>query len=739
MQDKSIIITNIGPGKYMFQTLRTVVPMAIVAGCIACLILDLNKEKYFVCMLIFISAGLILGLVASLKNYKRFVKPLNLLSELAALRTQALRNLLNNAGQGFLSFGSDLLIHDEYSSECTKIFTKAIHGLKFSQLIYPDDDEQENFLEKLLVKVLNNRDEFLREIYLPLLPTEKAIGNRVVNIEYKLIDPENEMACFCMVILTDITNHRTLETQIEQERNLLKMVVKVVLSYDDFNQNVKDYSHFCEIRLPEILDNKATLVYKVSEIFRYIHTFKGSFSQLGMNCVVDKLHDFETQIADLMKSLLIGELLLQDVKEFFARFPLLTWLEKDLNGLQDVLGQGFFSQDDELIISKNKLIEIEKKIEMILTPAECKILIPELHKLRYKPFNLLLKSYPEYVTKLAERLERSVYPVTVQADTILVNPDRFYNFTKSLVHVFRNAVDHGLESADERLENGKEEFGRIQCLLTETENQICLTITDDGRGIDVENLRNKAVDSGLKTREEVSLLTDEEAIRLIFADGLSTKDDINDLSGRGVGLAVVLSELTKLGGSLAVKTELGKGSIFNFYLPKETEEVWGVTISELMQSLVDTTSQYIQELVNLKVTYEESFRVRELEKIELDKVTVIINIRGALEVVVIVSIAEPVLRKVVRNFILDEITLEEEEAYMEDVLGEVTNIIIGNSFEQFPGLEELLIIDPPISISSEEALVKYQESQIWLCKMQTELGNLSLSLVIPRDVQVISG
>lgn len=660
------------------------------------------------------------------------------LEQTVTLRTQALRNLLNNAGQGFLSFGSDLLIHDEYSSECTRIFAKDIHGLKFSQLIFPDDGEQENFLGTLLFKVLNNSDELFREIYLPLLPTEVAIGNRFVNVEYKLIDPENNMASYCMVILTDITNHRTLETQIEQERNLLKMVVNVVLSYSDFNQNVREYTYFCETRLQEILDNKATLVNKVTEIFRYVHTFKGSFSQLGMNHVVDKLHDFETQIADLKKSLISRGLQLRDVKEFFAGFILLSWLKKDLNGLEEVLGQDFFSQDDELVISNNKLIEIEKKIEMILTPVECKILIPELHRLRYKSFDLLLKSYPEYVTKLANRLEKSVYVVITQEDTILVNPDRFYDFIKSLVHIFRNAVDHGLESVDERLENGKEEFGKITCLLSETEKQIHLTITDDGRGIDAENLRKKVVDSGLRTTEEVSLLTDEEAIQLIFADGLSTKDDIDDLSGRGVGLAAVLSELTKLGGSLVVKTELGKGSEFYFCLPKETEGVWEVTISELMQPLVDTTSQFMQEQANLKVTYEESFQIKELEKIELNKVTVIINIRGALEIVVIVSFSEPVLRKVVRNFILDEITLEEEEAYMEDVLGEVTNIIIGNSLKQFPGLEELLIIDPPISLSSEDALVKYQESQIWVCKMQTELGNLSLSLVIPRDVQMIS-
>jgi len=75
---------------------------------------------------------------------------------------------------------------------------------------------------------------------------------------------------------------------------------------------------------------------------------------------------------------------------------------------------------------------------------------------------------------------------------------------------------------------------------------------------------------------------------------------------------------------------------------------------------------------------------------------------------------------------------------MEDVLAEVTNIILGNSLKEFPGLEELVIIDTPISISSDEVLVKYLKAQIWICKMQTELGNLSLSLVIPEGITDIS-
>ena len=654
------------------------------------------------------------------------------LEETVALRTQSISNLLNNAGQGFLSFGLNLRIHDEYSTECTRIFDQDIHGLKLSRLLFPEDEEQIKFVDTLLTKILNTQDESLLELYIPLLPSEVVVDSKLIRIDYKTIDFSNNRDKLCMVILTDISDQRSLESQIEQERNLLKMVVEVVVNFDDFIQSVRDFQNFCEVRLQEIINSNKTLDTIVTEIYRHIHTFKGNFSQLGLISVIENLHDLESQIFNLKKD--IGSKSLDDVKEFFAGFLIFSWLEKDMAGLRDILGEDFFSQDDELIISKYKLVEIEKKISMLLTPGECKMLIPELRKLCHRPFDTLLKSYPEYVTNLAERLDKFIYPVVMDTEMILVNPDMYIDFTKTLVHVFRNAVDHGLESPDERLENGKDEYGRILCQLTSTEKQIILTITDDGRGIDAGIIRCKVVEGGIRTIEEAERLTDDEAVQMIFADGLSTKEEVNELSGRGVGLAAVLDELTKLGGSLKVKTEINKGTEFSFILPKETDGLWGVSITELMQPLIDTTCKFFREQANVTVNYQDSFRIYEPKKLDLYKVTAIINIHGALEIAFILSFDEPFLREIVRKFSLGELTPEEENQYMEDVLAEVTNIILGNSLKEFPGLEELVVIDTPISISSDEALVKYLKAQIWICKMQTELGNLSLSLVIPRDI-----
>ena len=655
------------------------------------------------------------------------------LEETVALRTQSIRNLLNNAGQGFLSFGLDLRIHDEYSTECNRIFAKDIHGFKFSRLLFPNDEDQISFLEALLSKILKTQDESLREIYLPLLPPEVMIGNKFISIDYKIIYQSNKSENFCMAILTDITDHRSLESLIEQERNLLKMVVEVVVNFNDFILNVRDFQNFCEVRLQEIINSNKTLENIVTEIYRHVHTFKGNFSQLGLISVIENLHDLESQIVNFKKN--IGNKNLQDVKEFFAGFLIFSWLEKDMAGLHDILGEDFFSQEDELVISKHKLLEIEKKITTLLSPSECKMLIPELRKLRHRPLDTLLKSYPEYVANLAERLEKLIYPVVMNTEIILVNPDLYHDFTNSLVHVFRNAVDHGLEAPDERLDKGKDEYGNIVVSLTSKEKQIILSIKDDGRGIDAGIIRSKAVESGIRTVEEVERLTDDEAVQLIFADGFSTKEDVDELSGRGVGLAAVLDELTKLGGFLRVKTEINKGTEFSFSLPTGTDGLWGVSIAELMQPLINTTCKFFREQANLTVNYQDSFRVYEPNKLDLFKVTAIINIRGALEIAFIMSFEEPVLRKIVHNFVLGELTSQEEDQYLEDVLAEVTNIILGNSLKEFPGLEELVIIDTPISISSDEVMVKYLKAQIWICKMQTELGDLSLSLVIPRILQ----
>jgi len=654
------------------------------------------------------------------------------LEQKVVARTIALRNLLNNAGQGFLSFGPDLILREEYSNECVRIFGGQIAGVKFADLIYPKDQEQRDFVESLFMEIFSQRDQHLREVYLPLLPTDVLINSKYINVEYKLIEDAGlEGAEVCMAILSDVTENRLLESQVEQERNLLKMVVKVIVNRIDFIQNIKDFHRFCTSGLLSILAEPTTIEEKLAAIFRQVHTFKGNFSQLNMSNVVEQLHQLETEMTNFKneRGLNVDQ---QELMQLFSELEPETWLQEDLAYLEQVLGPKLFTQDDELVISKIKLMEIEKRIETLLPPSECKLLIPELRRLRYKPLAELLSSFPDYVNRLAERFEKPVYPVEVTAEPIQIDPDAYKGFIKALVHVFRNAVDHGLENVDERIEQGKEEYGQISITISSNERYIIVAISDDGRGIDATAVRTKALAQGLLPEEQLLAASDEEIIQLIFVEGFSTKDAVTDVSGRGVGLAALKHELTKLGGYPRVETVLGQSTIFNLYLPLENEEVWTLPVSDLLAPLLETAQDFLAKQIGLEAEPADQTAIIRQNSLELNRKTALLPIRGAIECYFVLSVDDEVLRLMVRNYLMDDLQPGEEEEYMQDILGESANTILGNSVKYFPGLEELLIIDCPVALASEEALMRYKEAQIWNCQLQTSAGRFSLGLVVPR-------
>ncbi|MHB8126505.1 MAG: ATP-binding protein [Desulfitobacteriaceae bacterium] len=485
--------------------------------------------------------------------------------------TISLRNLLNNAGQGFLSFGDSLLVDEEFSSECQNLCNRQdIVNEKFPVLLYPEDKSQQLFMEELLLEILYEKDNSRRDILFPLLPEEVIINNKYIKLSYKIInDKHKENSEAYMVILTDISEKRLLQNQMREERKTLKMIIRAMTNQDDFVEIIKSYQSFVESEARQLFTDRSSLTINLSEFFRIIHTFKGSFSQLGMVNIDGKLHELETKISHLLNR--TDDQTKEDFLNLIDSLHMSGWLEDDLKILKDHLGEHFFSTDRIIKIPESKLLELEGKLQTMLPYLQCQEIIPEIKKLRFKAFRQLLKGYPEYVQNLAVSLEKLVNPLIIEGGEAAVDSNRYLGFTRSLVHIFRNAIDHGLEAPEVRLENGKEEYGTIKCQIEIIGNSISLIITDDGSGIDVKAIREKALAQGFINSEAYKRLPDEEIILLIFRDDLTTKEDVTKLSGRGIGLAATKNELDKIGGKVAIETMLGLGTKFHFILPlKET-------------------------------------------------------------------------------------------------------------------------------------------------------------------------
>jgi len=649
--------------------------------------------------------------------------------ELEALSENRYRNLLDNAGQGFLSFGKDLIIDHEYSSECKKIFDCNIEDEIFPELIYPQDKQQQNFLRNILYDLMIESDDDKLKMYMELLPDEIVIRRRNIKMEYKLIEDFSRIgAKKCMLLLTDITDKRKLERTLEHEKNIMKMVIQAVVNYNNFMETSKDYMFFCRNTIPELLDSNLPLIEICSEIFRNIHTFKGNFSQLDMVKVVEKLHEFESDLAEIKK--FINCYTPIQFKKIVLEQDMISWFKIDFETLKGILGEQYFNKDNVIVISEKKFKELEKKAVDMLSPAECKNFLHEMRKLRCKCFIEVLDNYPEYTQKLATRLKKNVYFHEIESkNDIPVDMDIYHDFSKSLVNVFRNIVEHGIESPDERISVEKDEFGSIICNIELKDNEIHLIISDDGRGINFEKIRQKILKNGTYTKQNIKKISDQELIKYIFKDEFSTSDTVTDLSGRGMGLSAVANEVHKIGGKIEVTSRINEGTSFHFILPLlGIKDLDDFEIENYTIPIFETAKKVLCDSFGLEHVESDRFKSSNEKRISLNKITSFIKIKGFLHGKFFLSVDMELAHKMVQSFILEDISFEEECLIVEDVLSECTNTILGNSLGLFGRNEEFVAIETPETIFASEGYIKYSESNIFICNFKFKEGNAILGL-----------
>ncbi|MDR9854561.1 chemotaxis protein CheA [Paenibacillus sp. VCA1] len=187
-------------------------------------------------------------------------------------------------------------------------------------------------------------------------------------------------------------------------------------------------------------------------------------------------------------------------------------------------------------------------------------------KLRMVPVDTVFNRFPRMVRDLAKSLDKKVDLIITGADTEL---DRTVidEIGDPLVHLLRNAVDHGVESVDERIRAGKSETGTVNLRAFHSGNHVFIEIEEDGRGIYRDKVLKTALKKGVVTEEQASAMSDEEVHQLLFAPGFSTAEKISDVSGRGVGLDVVKAKITSLGGQVTIYSTPGKGTNFSVQLP----------------------------------------------------------------------------------------------------------------------------------------------------------------------------
>lgn len=244
---------------------------------------------------------------------------------------------------------------------------------------------------------------------------------------------------------------------------------------------------------------------------------------------------------------------------------------------------------EELVIDRGRLEQIAKDLkssELTETVEHMSRISGDLQNIilnmRMVPVEQVFNRFPKMVRGLAKDLKKKVNLEIIGAETEL---DRTVidEIGDPLVHLLRNSIDHGIETPDKRLTVDKSDEGNITLRAYHSGNHVFIEVSDDGAGINRDKVLKKAIASGVVSKENEKNLTDKQVYELLFASGLSTAEQITDVSGRGVGLDVVKSKIESLGGNVTVDSVLGEGTTFSIQLP--------LTLSIISVMLVEVQSE----------------------------------------------------------------------------------------------------------------------------------------------------
>lgn len=433
------------------------------------------------------------------------------------------RRILDNVSEGLAILGADGELLHERSAVFDTWFGRADDGERVWSRLRSHDADFASALElgwdQLHAGVLPV------DVALEQLPTELRTSEQTLRVEYHPIGSSDALEQV-LVTITDIS----VELEATQAKRSHEDTMALVGRFARDAHGCREFIRDTTGAMRHVRQGQAG-----SALLRTLHTVKGNAATLDLTRFARLVHESEEQLE-------FGA----PPREVTA--PLLDhWAS-----IESVVGP-LVGDPDQLALSRRRLHGWIRALSSGDTRGVREALQAEL----LEPAQVRLKRLADGARELAVRLDKRNVQVRVLEGDVLVDPSAWTERWAALTHLIRNAVDHGLETAQERRDAGKPAKAQLRLSAFTTDEGVVVEVSDDGRGIDWERVRARAEQRGL-------LLSPHDAL---FADGLSTRDDVSEVSGRGVGLAAVKAAFEASGGRIDVISELGRGTTFRCVCP----------------------------------------------------------------------------------------------------------------------------------------------------------------------------
>ncbi len=479
-----------------------------------------------------------------------------------------LDSLVNSLGQAFLIFDESGQCSNIYSKACLKILECDPQHKNVTEVLKIPEDEKTGFID------------WVSMVFEEPIPFDELIdmapqvydhsGGRIIPLQFFPVRNTEGQITDIVLVATDKTDEIKANEAAEKERKNAKMINKIILqkkAFREFLMLIKNYTKIFN----ETLSKDAPDHNVVEEYMRYLHTIKGSAGMFFMDDFGEAVHVLEDawseteNVSDLQKEM-NRKKMLEEVGQIYERF--FNFVDEH----ERILGAGTVSEERIIELPLSRLKETTQFAVKHDTPD---VVVDRLVDLIKEPIIESLLQYSHLVVELGNQQGKAILPINFVNGDFQIVPEPFTEVFNTMVHIFRNAVDHGIEEFDERDDLGKDFQSRMNINIISPVDgdsaRFRMVIEDDGRGINPEIIREKLKEKGA---EDLAAETDDhKVIQHIFSKAFSTKEEVTELSGRGVGLDAVKDSVAKVGGSVWVESEVGVGSKFIIDLPDLSAQI----------------------------------------------------------------------------------------------------------------------------------------------------------------------
>lgn len=464
------------------------------------------------------------------------------LEKIVAARTAALnerntdmRRLLDSVQQGFLTLDLDGVVSRERSAIVSDWLPAISEGDRFWEALAPLDSTAAEWFELGWDEVVEQLMPI--ELSLSQLPSRVVRDGVHLRLDYTPLYGAGEELDRLMVVITDITAEIEREQLEARQKETLTVFEKILSDKNGFLEFFAEAEDLVESITSGRFESS-------SQARRWIHTLKGNAALFGLATFASHCHTLEDTIDQT------GEAPGEKVRAELAS----EWTSVRVN-LQRLLGQ---RQTRQIALGDQQYADILKSV---LDRESHEEIARKIAMWRMEPTEVRLQRIATQARAIAGRMGKPDLHVDLDARDLRLDPSEWAGFWSSFVHVIRNAIDHGIETPDERTAQGKPANGHLTLRTASVGDAFVVEIGDDGRGINWEAIRARAVSMGLPTE------TRDDLVQALFTDGVSSRDEISELSGRGVGMAAIRQACSDKGGTISLDTAPGAGTTFRFSFP----------------------------------------------------------------------------------------------------------------------------------------------------------------------------